>query len=568
MLRPKGRPWFDAETASASFGQGVSVTTLQLAMAMSAVANGGRLLEPVLVKRVTDGRGELVRDSGVHVRHEVVPGGVARTLAEMLTAVTEEGGTAVEASIPGFRVAGKTSTAQKVDPVTGKYSTEKFTAVFSGFVPVERPRIVVSVVLDEPMIGHYGGDLAGPVFPSRRRGQPALPPRRDPVRLVGVGEDRLDPPPGPRRRYVVSHETPAGAGSGGRARPRRPPAPTSSGPAAALAAGPPPAASVRVPHTGGMGAHDAVVAISKAGLTPWSRRVGTRRASDPHPRQRDSQRKRPCARGARACVMMSAVSTGAGTRPLSLGELARELPMATHIEGNPDVRVTGVCHDSRVVGRDDLFVARTGEHFDGARFVADAVARGASAVMAAPGSLDPHAVAVPVLFAPEPAKALAFAASAVYGHPSFTVDVVGVTGTNGKTTTVHLVRAAIDGALGVPSTGVLGTVGHSFRDWRRPAQHTTPEADEVARVPGRHARPGARRTAAMEGLVARPRARPRRRGQVPGRRLHKPHTRPPRLSRVDADRTASRRPGSSPSSGLRPPWSTSTTRSASRWRAV
>ena len=146
--------------------RGVSVTTLQRpsAMAMGAVANGGKLLEPVLVKRVTDGRGELVRESSVHVRHEVVPGGVARTLAEMLTAVTEEGGTAVEASIAGFRVAGKTSTAQKVDPVTGKYSTEKFTAVFTGFVPVDRPRIVVAVVLDEPMIGHYGGDLAGPVF--------------------------------------------------------------------------------------------------------------------------------------------------------------------------------------------------------------------------------------------------------------------------------------------------------------------------------------------------------------------------------------------------------------------
>ncbi len=58
MLRPKGRAWFDVETASASFGQGISVTTLQLAMAMSAIANGGRLLEPILVKKVTDGHGE------------------------------------------------------------------------------------------------------------------------------------------------------------------------------------------------------------------------------------------------------------------------------------------------------------------------------------------------------------------------------------------------------------------------------------------------------------------------------------------------------------------------------
>ncbi|MGH7435663.1 MAG: Mur ligase family protein, partial [Polyangiaceae bacterium] len=177
------------------------------------------------------------------------------------------------------------------------------------------------------------------------------------------------------------------------------------------------------------------------------------------------------------------MSTGpASARPLSLGELARELPMTTRIEGDPAVRVKGVCHDSRVIARGELFVARSGEHFDGARFVADAVARGASAVMAAPGSLDPGAVAVPVLFASDPARALAFAASAVYGHPSFTVDVVGVTGTNGKTTTVHLVRAAIDGALGLPATGVLGTVGHRYRDWHRPAAHTTPEADDLQRL--------------------------------------------------------------------------------------
>ena len=66
--------------------------------------------------------------------------------------------------MPGFRVAGKTATAQKVDPATGKYSLEKYTAVFVGFVPAEQPRLVIAVVLDEPLIGHYGGDLAGPVF--------------------------------------------------------------------------------------------------------------------------------------------------------------------------------------------------------------------------------------------------------------------------------------------------------------------------------------------------------------------------------------------------------------------
>jgi cell division protein FtsI (penicillin-binding protein 3) len=255
VLRPKGRAWYDAETASASFGQGLTVTTLQLAMAMSAIANGGRLLEPVLVKKVADGRGEIVRESGVHVRREVLAPGVARTVAEMLTAVTEEGGTGVEASIPGFRVAGKTSTAQKVDPATGKYSTEKYTAVFVGFVPVERPRIVVAVVLDEPMIGRYGGDLAGPVF--RRVAEASL-------RYLGVTPSASSTKSALKRQGdspdVATAKTP------------QTPVPPPTPPVTPL-----PVGSVRVPDATGMPAHDVVVSLSKAGLVPqmegWGRVV-------------------------------------------------------------------------------------------------------------------------------------------------------------------------------------------------------------------------------------------------------------------------------------------------------
>ncbi len=164
ILRPKARPWFEVETANAAFGQGIGITTMQLAMAMGAIANHGKLLEPVLVKRMTDSAGNLMRENHPRVRQQAVPGHIARMVSDMLVAVTEPGGTGVEAAVPGFRVAGKTATAQKVDPLTGKYSSDKFTASFVGFVPAERPRIVVAIVLDEPMIGRYGGDLAGPVF--------------------------------------------------------------------------------------------------------------------------------------------------------------------------------------------------------------------------------------------------------------------------------------------------------------------------------------------------------------------------------------------------------------------
>jgi UDP-N-acetylmuramoyl-L-alanyl-D-glutamate--2,6-diaminopimelate ligase len=167
---------------------------------------------------------------------------------------------------------------------------------------------------------------------------------------------------------------------------------------------------------------------------------------------------------------------------LALDELSRELSMRAEVAGDPAVRVRGVRHDSRAVQPGDLFVARRGEKVDGSAFVGDAVRRGATAVMAARGALDADAASVPVVFVDDPAAALGFAASAVYGHPSFSLEVVGITGTNGKTTTAHLARAAIDGALGATLCGILGTVGQRFGDWSAPATHTTPEADDLART--------------------------------------------------------------------------------------
>jgi len=173
VLRPRGRPWVQVETASASFGQGISVTTLQLAMGAAAVANGGRLMEPILVKRITDSTGLPLTENAPRVRRDVVPGHVARMVSEMLVAVTEGEGTGIEASIPGFRVAGKTGTAQKIDPATGRYTDTHYVASFVGYVPAERPRLSIAVVLDEPMGGTYGGgSVAAPVF--RRVGEMAL----------------------------------------------------------------------------------------------------------------------------------------------------------------------------------------------------------------------------------------------------------------------------------------------------------------------------------------------------------------------------------------------------------
>ncbi len=185
-LRPRGRPWVQVETAAASFGQGISVTNLQLAMATASLANGGRLLEPIIVKRVTTATGELVREAAPRVRRRVVPRRVAATLAEMMVAVTEGEGTGLEAAIDGYQVAGKTATAQKIDPTTGRYSLDKYVGSFVGFVPAKKPVVAIAVMLDEPMVEHAGGAVAAPIF--RNVARMALKYKG----LTPKGTDRVD----------------------------------------------------------------------------------------------------------------------------------------------------------------------------------------------------------------------------------------------------------------------------------------------------------------------------------------------------------------------------------------
>jgi len=158
------RRWYEIDTAAVSFGQGMSVTNVQLATAMSAIANGGQLMQPMLVRRMSDGHGATIEENKPRVRRQVVPRRVAKLVGQMLTAVTEPGGTAIEAAVDGYIVAGKTGTAQKADYVHGGYAKDKWLASFIGFAPADRPSVVISVVIDEPVIAHYGGTVAGPVF--------------------------------------------------------------------------------------------------------------------------------------------------------------------------------------------------------------------------------------------------------------------------------------------------------------------------------------------------------------------------------------------------------------------
>ncbi len=152
------------DQATMFFGQGLSVTSIQLATAMAAIANGGLLLRPYVVKEIRDKKGNVLEETRPYVKRRVISERTADEVKKMLELVVGSGGTAPTARIEGFEVAGKTGTAQKIDPKTGKYSNTRYIATFVGFVPVKRPKLLILVVIDEPKGIYYAGLVAAPAF--------------------------------------------------------------------------------------------------------------------------------------------------------------------------------------------------------------------------------------------------------------------------------------------------------------------------------------------------------------------------------------------------------------------
>ena len=142
--------------------QGISVSALQLAAATGAIANGGVLMRPYIVERIIDSRGREIDSFGPQAVRRVVSPDTAAIIARMMRTVVENG-TGTGAALDEYQVSGKTGTAQKIDQ-NGQYDKGKFIASFIGFVPSEKPELVILVVVDEPEKNHYGGIVAGPAF--------------------------------------------------------------------------------------------------------------------------------------------------------------------------------------------------------------------------------------------------------------------------------------------------------------------------------------------------------------------------------------------------------------------
>jgi cell division protein FtsI (penicillin-binding protein 3) len=134
-------------------------------MAMVAIANGGKLMRPYVVKAVKDGQGRVVKETHPQVVRRVISPETAKEVARILeSVVSQKGGTGSLAAISGYTVAGKTGTSQKVDPRTKRYSSRDYVTLFVGFVPVYAPKLVILIMVDEPEAKKYGGLVAAPVF--------------------------------------------------------------------------------------------------------------------------------------------------------------------------------------------------------------------------------------------------------------------------------------------------------------------------------------------------------------------------------------------------------------------
>ncbi len=157
------KDWTASSRATISFGQGVSVTALQMVQAVGTIANDGVKVEPSIVAGFTQADGTKI-DAPAPKRERVVSAKAAKMVTRMMEAVTAPDGTAPAAAIKGYRVAGKTGTAWRVNPVTGKYVRGQNTVSFMGFAPADKPRFLTYIVLDNPYSSAGGGSAGGPVF--------------------------------------------------------------------------------------------------------------------------------------------------------------------------------------------------------------------------------------------------------------------------------------------------------------------------------------------------------------------------------------------------------------------
>jgi cell division protein FtsI (penicillin-binding protein 3) len=155
--------WAQIDTAAIAFGQGISVTAIQLITAACAIANDGILMRPYVVEAITDTNGMIVKKFGPHRIRRAISTETARVVKRIMATVMQEDGTGVRGAVDGYTVCGKTGTSQKIGE-NGAYVRDRYVASFIGFAPAKNPAAAVLVIVDEPQKKYYGGIVAAPAF--------------------------------------------------------------------------------------------------------------------------------------------------------------------------------------------------------------------------------------------------------------------------------------------------------------------------------------------------------------------------------------------------------------------
>ena len=162
-LLPPMKSWSGSTFGNLPIGQGVAVTSLQLASMYQTIANNGVRIPPRIIDSITAPNGDTTTPTAPGSTR-VVSAKTAATVRDMLQMVTQTGGTAPKAAIPGYTVGGKTGTGQKLNPACGCYSDTSYWSTFAGMAPADSPRYVMSVMVDSPQTDYMGGDVAAPLF--------------------------------------------------------------------------------------------------------------------------------------------------------------------------------------------------------------------------------------------------------------------------------------------------------------------------------------------------------------------------------------------------------------------
>jgi cell division protein FtsI (penicillin-binding protein 3) len=210
LIRPP-KSWSKISITRIPMGHEIGVTPLQMIVAMATIANGGKLTMPRIVKSITTSEGKSISSLSPVVLRQVISPETAKEIGDALRGVVSDSGTAAAAAVPGFTIAGKTGTAQKVDP-RGGYEEGKYVVSFAGYLPAEHPEFVGLVVLDDAHTSkpelNYGGLVAGPIF-SRLAEKAAryldLEPHEE-IRKALPAERVEKPPPAERARKTASAE--------------------------------------------------------------------------------------------------------------------------------------------------------------------------------------------------------------------------------------------------------------------------------------------------------------------------------------------------------------------------